>query len=144
LIAFLDTSVLVPLLVDEPTTDACRQVWDAADELAASQLAYVEAAAALAQARRLRRLSAGSQRAALTGLNDLWSQVYIVDVDQPLAERAAQFADEFALRGYEAIQCASAEVLRDDQLIAATGDRRLLAAWHRLGIATYNTNSDAD
>jgi uncharacterized protein len=144
LIAFLDTSLLVPLLVEEPSTTACRQVWDAADDVAVSQLGYFEAAAVLAQARSLHRLSARSQRAALTGLGELLSQVYVVDVDQPLVERAAELADEFALRGYDAVQCASAEAIQDDQLIAASSDRLLLAAWHQLGIATYNANLDAE
>jgi predicted nucleic acid-binding protein len=50
--------------------------------------------------------------------------------------RAAQLACSWALRGYDAVHCACAERLRDDDLIVAANDRRLLAACMSLGMAT--------
>jgi predicted nucleic acid-binding protein len=140
-IAYLDTSALVPLLVDELTSGACRRLWDDADDVVSSRLAYIEAAAALSQARRLGRLSARGYRAALTGLAGLWSQMQIVAVDQPLVERSARIADRFALRGYDAVHCASAELISGETVVAAGGDRQLLAAWQALGLSTYDTTS---
>jgi predicted nucleic acid-binding protein len=52
-IGYLDTSALVPLLIAEPTSAACRRFWDDADTVVFSRLLYVETAAALAQARRM-------------------------------------------------------------------------------------------
>lgn len=57
MIGYLDTSAFVPLLIDEPTSAACRRFWDDADEVVSSRPRYVETAAALAQARRLGRRS---------------------------------------------------------------------------------------
>lgn len=142
MIAYLDTSVLVPLLVDEPSSAACRRLWDDADDVVSVRLAYVEAAAAAAQARRLGRLTRRSQRGALARLDALWSQMHIVELDQALIERAAAVADLHDLRGYDAVHCASAEVIDDETLVAASGDRRLLAAWRELGLNTFDANQD--
>lgn len=139
MIAYLDTSALVPLLVAEPVSPACRRVWDDADDVVSSRLCYVETAAALAQAKRLKRLTARAHRSALGTLTDLWEQLQIVEVDQALVERAAALADQFDLRGYDAVHCASAELINDGELVAATGDRQLLRAWRRLGLTTYDT-----
>ena len=140
MIAYFDTSALAPLLVDEPSSSACRRLWDDADDVVSTRLAYVETAAALCQARRLGRLTSRRQRAALHSLDELWSQTQIAEVDQPLVERAAQLADQFVLRGYDAIHCATAVLLNDETVVAATGDRQLLTAWYALGVNTYDTN----
>jgi predicted nucleic acid-binding protein len=139
-IAYFDTSALVPVLVQEPASQVCRELWEAADGIVASQLAYVEAAAALAQGTRLGRLTAQMQRRALGGLEDLWQQMSVLALDHPLAVRAAQLADQFALRGYDAVHCASAEAVMDPELVAVSGDSQLLHAWHGLGIATVDVN----
>ncbi|OBF86409.1 twitching motility protein PilT [Mycobacterium sp. 852002-51163_SCH5372311] len=47
------------------------------------------------------------------------------------------------MRGYDAVHCASAQQLDDDDVVAASGDERLLAAWLKLGMATYDTNRKA-
>jgi predicted nucleic acid-binding protein len=139
-IGYLDTSAFVPLLVAEPGSAACRRFWDDADAVVSSRLLYVEAAAALAQAHRMERLTDGQQERALELLDRLWAEVDVVEVDQPLVLAAAAAARRLAQRGYDAVHCASAEQLADDDLVAASGDRRLLAAWHELGIATYDVN----
>jgi predicted nucleic acid-binding protein len=141
LIAYLDTSALVPLLIEEPSSDACRRLWDEADDVVLSRLGYVEAASALAQAERLGRLTSRQQRSALRSLDDLWTQVQIAEIDQPLVERAAHLARQLALRGYDAVHAASAEVVNGDSVVAGSGDRQVLEAWHRLGINTYDTNA---
>jgi len=102
------------------------------------RLLYVEAAAALAQARRLHRLTARQHTAALTLLDDLWAQIDVVEVNDALVRYAAELALRLALQGYEAVHCAAAHQLADPELVAATGDRRLLGAWHQLGLATVD------
>ena len=139
MIAYLATSALVPLLVTEPASPACRRGWDDADDVVSSRLCYVATAAALAQAKRLKRRTTRALRSALGTLTDPWDQLEIVEVDQPLVDRAAALADRFDLRGYDAVHCASAELINDDELVAATGDRQLLRAWRRLGLTTYDT-----
>ncbi len=141
MIGYLDTSAFLPLIVAEPSSGACRRFWDDADDVACSRLLYVEAAAALAQARRMARLTVPAHRAALRHLDQLWAQVEIAEVDQIVVERAAALAHRFHLRGYDAMHCASAEQLAEPDLVAAAGDRQLLAAWTKLGLATFDTNA---
>jgi predicted nucleic acid-binding protein len=142
LIAYLDTSALVPLLIEEPSSNACRRLWDDADDVVSNRLAYAEAGAALAHAERLGRMTPRQERTALERLDDLWSQLLIAEIDQSLVERAAHLARLFALRGYDAVHAASAEVVNGDSVVAGSGDRRLLDAWHGLGIHTYDTKPD--
>ena len=75
--------------------------------------------------------------ASLDELDRLWREVDVIDVDDALSRRAAALAARFALRGYDAVHCAAAEQLADPDLVVASGDRKLLAAWSGLGIATY-------
>jgi uncharacterized protein len=136
LITYFDPSAFVPLLIAEPSSGLCRRLWDDADAVVTTRLTYVEAAAALAQALRLARLERRSHRAAARILDRLWDEFEVVDVGEEIMRRAAQLAYSCALRGYDAVHCASAEQLSDDHLVVATGDRRLLEACMSLGMAT--------
>ena len=122
---------------------AASHIWDDADAVVCSRLLYVEAAAALAQARRMARLTASAHRGALRRLDRLWEQVDVAEVDQIVVERAAALAQRFDLRGYDAMHCATSAQLTEQDLVAAAGDRRLLDAWAELGVATFDTNAPA-
>ncbi|CAN5896366.1 type II toxin-antitoxin system VapC family toxin [soil metagenome] len=141
MIGYLDTSVFVPLLVAEPSTEACQRFWDDADAAVSSRLAYVETAAALAQAWRMDRLTDEEHEEALALLGRLWSEIDVAEVDEIVVSRAAVLARRFSLRGYDAVHCASAEQLNDDDVVVASGDHRLLAAWVELGMATFDSNA---
>jgi uncharacterized protein len=69
-IGYLDTSAVVPLIVKETSSGACRRFWDDADDLVTSRLTYVEAAAALAQAQRLGRLAPRAHRRGVSLLEE--------------------------------------------------------------------------
>jgi predicted nucleic acid-binding protein len=142
-IGYLDTSAFVPLLIDEPTSEACRRFWDDADVIVSSRLLYVETAAALAQAGRMGRLTEGEHLQVLPRLGQMWSEMDVIEVDEQVVTRAADLAHRLALRGYDAVHAASAEQLDDDDVVAASGDQRLLTAWMELGMATYDTNLKA-
>ncbi|HEY7484008.1 MAG TPA: type II toxin-antitoxin system VapC family toxin [Streptosporangiaceae bacterium] len=141
MICYFDTSALVPLLIDEPSSEFCRHLWDEADDVVTTQLLYVEAAAALAQALRMGRLITPNHRTALHILDQMWAEFDIVRVNDDLVRRAAQLAQTCALRGYDAVHCASAEQLDDDDLVVASGDGKVLDACAALGLATADTNN---
>ncbi|MFE7718813.1 type II toxin-antitoxin system VapC family toxin [Nocardia rhizosphaerihabitans] len=141
MIGYLDTAAFIPLLVVEPGSAACRRFWDLADDVVSCQLLYVESAAALAQAHRMGRLDTAELRAAMRLRDDFWQQINVTEVDEKLIRAAAGFAEEYALRGYDAVHCAAAAQLDDPDLVAASGDQKLLAAWKALGIATFDTNA---
>jgi predicted nucleic acid-binding protein len=130
----------MPILIEESSSRACRRLWDDADDVVAARIGYVETSAALAAARRLGRLTTIQHGSALHALDDLWSQMQIIEIDEPLIARAAHPADLLSLRGYDAVQAAAAESVADDALVAGSGDAQLLAAWRELGLATYDTN----
>ncbi|MDQ2751277.1 MAG: type II toxin-antitoxin system VapC family toxin [Actinomycetota bacterium] len=141
MIAYLDTSVLVPILIEESSSRACQRLWNDADDVVAARIGYVEISAALAAARRLGRLTTRQQRLALRSLDDVWSQMQIIEIDQPLVTRAAHLADALSLRGYDAVHAAAAESVANRVLVAGSGDRQLLDAWRHLGLNTYDTNA---
>jgi predicted nucleic acid-binding protein len=141
LIVYLDTSAVIPILIAEPTTDACRRIWDDADRRISSRLTYVEVAAELAMAERQGRISSVEQDEALSKLAEMWPDVDVVEATAELATSAAEIARSLALRGYDAVHCASAAEVNDPELVAATGDARLLAAWRELGIAVFDTHT---
>lgn len=140
MIGYLDTSALAPLLIDEPSSAACRRFWDDAETIVSSRLLYVETAAALAQALRMGRLGAGEYRDGRARLDTMWSQMDVIEIDEHLVNRAAELAYRLSLRGYDAMHAAAAEQLDDDDVVAASGDQRLLTAWGQLGMSTYDTN----
>ena len=92
----------------------------------------------------MERLSARTHAAGLARLDDLYDQVDVIEIDDALVRRSAALASRYALRGYDAVHCASAEQLTDPDLVAATGDQRLLSAWRSLGLSTFDTTAGAD
>lgn len=141
MILYVDTSALVPLLVDEPTSAGCGELWDGADSVTSTRLAYIEAVAALAHAERMGRIAASAVRGGRSVLDDLWSVVDVIELDQALMAYAADLAIAHGLRGYDATHCAAAIAANDAELVAASGDTRLLAAWRAEGVAVRDTNA---
>ena len=90
MIVYFDTSALVPLLLAEPGTPTAQQLWDQADRVASTRLVHAEARAALAQAHRLGRVTSSQLRKLVAGLDDLYSQLDRIDVDDPLVVRAGE------------------------------------------------------
>ena len=138
MIGYLDTSALVPLLIGEATSPACREFWNTADAVTSTRLLYVEAAAALARAERAGRMTADEPHRATALLDRMIVEIEAVEVDERLVRTAADLARRFGLRGYDAVHCAAAAQLDEPDLVAASGDKHLLAAWRELGIATYD------
>lgn len=140
MIGYLDTSAFVPLLIAEPTSRECRRFWDDSDVIASSRLLYVETAAALAQAQRMGRLTESEYLQGRRRLDQMWSEMDVIEVDEQVMTHAADLAHRLSLRGYDAVHCASAQQLDDVDVVAASGDQRLLTAWLELGMAIYDTN----
>ena len=140
MILYLDTSALVPLLISEPSSRTCAELWDAADGIAVARVAYVEAHATLARAIRLNRITARQGRAARQAFAELWDVIDVVELDRDLMVRASMLSETHALGAYDATHCAAALLLEDPELVAASGDAALVSAWQSEGIAVRNTN----
>jgi uncharacterized protein len=79
----------------------------------------VEARAALARARRGRRLTARKEREAWARFARVWSTCAILDVDRSLLASATDLAAAHGLRGHDAVQLASG--LRAADVTGAAG-----------------------
>jgi predicted nucleic acid-binding protein len=134
-IAYFDTSALIPLLVDEPTSVTAARLWSASDRVVSVRLVTPEARAALAMARRLGRLSGPGLATAKGGLELLLAQLDQVELTQDLARRAGDLAEEQALRGYDAVHVAAAERINDADLVFVSSDAHQQAAARQLGMS---------
>jgi predicted nucleic acid-binding protein len=135
-IAYFDTSAVVPLLVDEPGSVRAESLWATAERVVSARLVYPEARAALAHAARLGRLTATQLRAAVGELDARMTQLDIVEIDESLAKEAGALAEARRLRGYDAVHLAAAVRVRDEDLVVVAGDEALLEAATAEGLAT--------
>ncbi len=103
MIAYFDTSALIPLIVEEPPSDTCSRLWNEATRTISSRLIYPEARAALAQAERMRRLSAPELVAAVKELDLLALEIDYLEITANVTESAAALAQAQPLRGYDAV-----------------------------------------
>ena len=71
MIAYFDTSAIVPLLIDEGATDRCTRLWNEAERIVGVRLLYPETCAALARAKRMERLTAAQMTAATADLDEV-------------------------------------------------------------------------
>lgn len=138
MIAYFDTSAIIPLLIDEPNSEPTTTLWTDSTRVVTARLMYAEARAALAQAHRLRRITHSGHRAAKKGLDSLVSQIDHVEVTAALVHQAGQLSEDLSLRGYDAVHLAAAETLADDELVFVTGDHLRRAAAIQLGIHVAN------
>ena len=130
---YFDTSAIVKLVVVEEGSEAAGALWDASDVAITSRLSYVEARAALAAAKRARRLSDRRLEESKQSLEGRFQELDLVEVTPLIAWSAGELAEKFALRGYDAIQLASALALDTDDVVLVTWDRELAGAAREAG-----------
>jgi predicted nucleic acid-binding protein len=135
LIAYFDTSAAVKLVIAEAGSERAARLWSSADRVASSLLLYPEARAALARARRDRRIGDGELRLAVSGFEGMWRHVERLQTTTDLAERAGALAHAYGLRGYDAVHLASAERLASREMVFVAADGTLCDAARQLGLA---------
>jgi predicted nucleic acid-binding protein len=127
-IAYFDTSALVPLLIAEAGSEMAGRLWDSADRVVSVRLVYPEARAALAQAERLGRVSTRDLRRAVSELDSRFEEMDLVEIDDSLAHLAGEKVEDHGLRGYDAVHLAAALRVRDPDVVLVAGDRALATA----------------
>jgi predicted nucleic acid-binding protein len=139
-ILFCDTSALVKLYVREAGSDALLAEAGAASAVAVCRIAWAEAVAAMARRARDVPADAEALDAARQRLREHWSHYVVVEVTQALVERAGDYADTFALRGYDSVQLAAARTVQEagrEDLRFACYDARLRKAAKVLGMSVF-------
>jgi predicted nucleic acid-binding protein len=134
-IAYFDTSAVVPLFIAAPGSARAASLWDGADRVVSVRLIYPETRAALAQAEQLGRLTARQLRDAVTEFDSLFEEIDLVEVDDALARRAGELAEVRQLRGYDAVHLAAADRIQDPNVVVIAGDGALLTAAAAEGMA---------
>ncbi len=108
MILYPDTSALVTLFVEEIHSDRIRKAVSAGQLTVTHAVAYVEACATFARAAHARR-DDSLFLALRTNLDIQWTAWEILDANEPLIRRAADFAGRYRLRGYDSLHLAAAE-----------------------------------
>jgi len=136
---FCDTSALVALYLQESTAERIRDLFAEARAAAVSGIAWAEAFAAFGRRGREQPADRAALEEARAALVADWPHFVVVDVNQPLVERAGILAERFGLRGYDSVQLASAEraaTVSNGPLSFACFDRTLNRAAAGLGLPT--------
>jgi len=137
-ILFCDTSALLKLYIVEAGSEVLKARVVEAEAVAVCRVAWAEAHAALSRRAREVPGDAPVIEQAKAALAQDWPRFVVMEVDQALVERAGNYADTFALRGYGSIQLAAAfEAGRIAQspICFACFDARLNKAADVLGMA---------
>lgn len=138
--AYLDASALVKRYVNESGSRETITLIDGSEMVATSVASRAEVAAALAKAVRLGMISAAAGRDAGQRLAEDWPDFVRVPVTEALVERADRLAWEHALRGYDAIQLASALTWKEaagEATVITTFDQQLWDAASRVGLTVW-------
>jgi len=139
-IAYFDTSAIIPLIIEEPSSAITSRLWDDAERIVSVRVLYPEARAALARAERMRRVTRGQLTAAIAELELIIGQVDHIEINAPLARLAGGLAHTHGLRGYDAVHLAAAATAADNELVVVTGDSDLSRAASALGISVALTS----
>jgi uncharacterized protein len=133
--AYFDSSALVKLLLKEAGWDVVRELWALADQRAISRVAYPEVRAALGAAERSSRITVDVLGVVVEDLDKACAATSVVEVDDLLAVFAGELAEQYALRGYDAVHLASALSIDAPRVVVATWDRELSSAASACGCA---------
>ena len=140
MIVYLDASALVKRYVTERGSRETAELSAKADVVATSLVSRAEVAAALAKAVRLGIVEPDNGRRAQRAFASQWPDIAKVPVTEALMSRAEALAWDFALRGYDAVQLASALTWQEAvgaEITLATFDRQLWDAGRKVGIRIW-------
>ena len=137
MILYLDTSAWLKLYVAERGTQEVTAAVQSAELIAISRIAYAEARAALARVLREKRTTRVEHRRRIAALDADYGEVLKVEASEEVVRQAGELAESHALRGFDAIQLASARWLarktrKPVRLLAF--DQRLNEAASALGL----------
>ena len=112
MIEFFDSSALTKRYLQEPGSDAVRRA-TRSGPVAVSRLAYAEVAATIARTARSAAIDAGARDRALDRLEDDMSRWTVVEPRLRIVLRVRSLVYRHPLRGYDAMQLASALHIHD-------------------------------
>lgn len=142
MIAYLDTSSLLKVYIEEEGSTAVRVMVAGADLVGTSLVTYAETRSGLARARLATRLTTASYTMAKEAFEQNWARFETIAVSEPLVRHAGGLADDHLLRGFDAIHLASALAFQNasgEPVTFSAWDDRLLAAAEAEGLTVAQT-----
>lgn len=140
MIAYLDASALVKRYLVERGSRETTELTAKSEMTATSIVSRAEVAAALAKAARAGLVTHDVARTAQRSFAGDWQDLVRVAVTEALVERADTLAWEHGLRGYDAVQLASALTWQEsvgEEIVLATFDQQLWEAAKRTGLKPW-------
>ena len=147
MISYLDASALVKRYVVERGSRETIALTAASEMTATSIVSRAEVGAAFAQAVRAGLVKDDVARNAQRRFAGDWPDLARVSITEALVERAERLAWEHALRGYDAVQLASALTWQEsvgEEIVLATFDQQLWEAAKRLGLKAWPDQLPSD
>src|SRR5215469_10696236 len=145
MIVYLDASALVKRLLIERGSPETNTLTDQADLVATSMISRAEVASALAKAVRTALVTSDLARTAQRAFDRDWRDLVRVPVTETLVEQAQALAWEHGLRGYDAVQLASARRWQEsvgEPITFATFDRQLWDAARESGLLAWPAHTE--
>jgi predicted nucleic acid-binding protein len=105
---YCDTSALIKLYIEEKSSGELKAAIIEAEAVAVCRIAWAEAHAALSRRAREMPDDTAVIEQAKIAFNIDWPRFVIIEITQTLVEHAGDFADVFALHGYDSVQLAAA------------------------------------
>jgi predicted nucleic acid-binding protein len=139
-IAYLDASALVKRYIVERGSEETVALTGNSDVTATSIISRAEVAAAFARAVRAGLVKEDAARNAQRRFVRDWPDLARVFLTEAVVERAERLAWEHGLRGYDAVQLASALAWQEsvgEEIVLATFDRQLWEAASRSGLMAW-------
>ena len=140
MIAYFDASALVKRYVAERGSRETIALIADSDMAATSIVTRAEVAAAFAKAARVHLMTDDRARSAQRSFAEDWPDLVRVPITEALAERAEALAWDHGLRGYDAVQLASALTWQESvasEIVLATFDQQLWDAAPRAGVKAW-------
>ena len=120
MILYCDTSALIKLYLSEAGSAVVKKLARGAEAVATCRVSWAEAHAAFAHRVRAVPGDAAAVARARRAFAADWPKFVRVEMTQKVIERAAEYADTFALRGYDSVQLAAAHTLAEESDLPVT------------------------
>jgi predicted nucleic acid-binding protein len=140
-IAYFDTSSIIPLIVAEPGSEGARRHWQSCERVVSARIVYAEGRAALAFAARLERIPRGALAAAVDRLDGIYDRLELIEISDRLVRDAGRLAEAHSLRGYDSVHLAAAALCRgaSGEVLFVAGDEELCRAAEVIGLEVAQT-----
>ena len=132
---YADGSAVVRRIAAQPGSDVAGAVWDGAEVVVSSAIAFPEARAALAQANRDGELDGHELHEAACALERVFAEATVIPVSVELAIAAGALAEQHGLDTADAVHLAAALSLDAPRVVVVTWSPDLASAAADCGMA---------